>query len=189
MRQKEWTNSKIHSIRIGQYGSIARKTNPKPRNGPTANSSYPTIAGQPGTPAINDRERKEASLKTHEMWMSNPPGTKNCHFLDITADAIGPNGITVNPEKEFDAIAAAQYLKGTLNEMVCEDTVKRIKLTHEKLPELFRRVDTETKLTYPFKYDCTTGDLHRRLPPQMQNPTGIATTGHRNPKLPKDMHW
>ncbi len=25
--------------------------------------------------------------------MSDPPGTKKCHFLDITADTVGPHGI------------------------------------------------------------------------------------------------
>ena len=194
IRQKEWKNSKTHAIRIGKYGTIARMTNPKPRSGPTANNAYPTIAGQPGMPAVSDHERKEASLKTHEMWMSNPPGTKNCHFLDITADDIGPNGITINPEKQFDADAAARYLKGTLTDMVCEDIVQRIKVAHEKLPELFRRVDTETKLTYPFKYDCISGeylgyDLEKQLRKNICQGNGKArATGFAIPvlgRLPK----
>jgi len=119
LRNIEFKSAKNHFIRIGHYGPLARMTNPKPRSGPTANSSYPAKAGQPIHRAVNDNERMEASLQTHEMWMANPPGNKNCHFLDITSDAIGPNGITINPEKEFDTRAATVYLQGMLSDKVC----------------------------------------------------------------------
>jgi hypothetical protein len=99
IRQEEWTNSKTHLIRIGKYGPIARMTNPKRRSGPVAGKFYPTKPGEPVRRAINDIIQKEASIKTHEMWINDPPGARNCHFLDITNDEVGPHGIDVNPDK------------------------------------------------------------------------------------------
>jgi hypothetical protein len=83
VRQDEWLNSKMHLICIGKYGQIARMVNPKVHKGPTAGSHYPSKFGEPPRRAINDTERKEASLQTHELWISDPPGGKDCHFLDI----------------------------------------------------------------------------------------------------------
>jgi hypothetical protein len=55
-----------------------------------------------------------------------------------------------------------------LDKKVSEDTAKRIKLAHQKLPKLFQQIKTETKIAYPFKYDCITGkflypDLEKQL--------------------------
>ncbi len=84
-------------MRIGRFGHIARMINPKSRSGPTASKSYPIIKGEPGRKALSDYERKEASIMTHTMWMANPPGGKNCHFLDIAHDEVGPNSIDIHP--------------------------------------------------------------------------------------------
>jgi hypothetical protein len=56
VRQEEWSNSKTHLLRIGKYGQIARKTNPKTRNGPTTSIFYPSKPDQPLRRAINDTE-------------------------------------------------------------------------------------------------------------------------------------
>jgi hypothetical protein len=90
--------------------------------------------------------------------MSNPPGLKNCHFLDSSSDEIGPHTVIINPNKVFDEEAARLYLDGMLNEKVSEEIATRIKTAHQKLPELFRRISTEQRITYPFKYDCVTGE-------------------------------
>lgn len=42
------------------------------------------------------------------------------------------------------------------------------KVSNEKLPELLCQIKTETKITYPFKYDCISGeylypDLNKKL--------------------------
>jgi len=74
-------------------------TNPKDRSGPVASIIYPMKPNEPVRKAINDRERKEASLLTHKLWMGDPPGLKNCHFLDIIQDEVGPNGVNVVPDK------------------------------------------------------------------------------------------
>jgi hypothetical protein len=37
--------------------------------------------GETSHRVINDEERKEISLITHEQWMNNLPGEKNCHFF------------------------------------------------------------------------------------------------------------
>jgi len=105
IQQGEWINSKNHLIRIGKYGSIVRMNNPKIQSGPVAGKIYPTKPEEPICHAINDRERKEASLITHKRWIDNPPGTQDCHFLDIINDDIGPHGISINPQKQFDADA------------------------------------------------------------------------------------
>jgi hypothetical protein len=55
-------------------------TNPKFRKGPVAGNFYPTKPGEPIERAINNSERKEASILTHSTWMSDPPRNKNCHF-------------------------------------------------------------------------------------------------------------
>ena len=126
--------------------TILALPNPKPRSGPTASSSYPATAGQPIRRAVNDRERQEASIQTHEMWMSDPPGLKNCHFLDSSSDDIGPHTVIVNPDKVFDEEAERLYLDGMLNDKVSPDIATRIKLAHQKLPELFRKIKTDQKI-------------------------------------------
>ena len=133
-------------------------TNPKERKGPSANSSYPTKTGEPIRKAYTDAERVEATLQTHKMWVNDPPGSKNCHFLDITSDEVGPNGVDINSEKPFDENAEWKYLEGVLRDKVSSETADRIQLAHQKLPELFRHIQSEAKITYPFKYDCITGE-------------------------------
>jgi hypothetical protein len=81
IRQDEWINSKTYLIQIGKFGQIARMTNPKARSGPVAARFYPTKPNEPVRKAINDIERKEASLQTHALWMNDPPGGKNLSFL------------------------------------------------------------------------------------------------------------
>ncbi len=93
IRQEEWHNSKLYYMWVRKYGNIARMNNPKMHSGPIAGKFYPTKPGETPRRAINDEERKEASLITHEQWMDNPPGGKNCHFLDIISDEVGPHGI------------------------------------------------------------------------------------------------
>jgi hypothetical protein len=42
--------------------------------------------------------------------------------------------------------------------------VDKIRTAHKKLPLLFRHIKTDTKIAYPFKYDCLTGKfLHPNL--------------------------
>jgi hypothetical protein len=159
IKQEEWRNSKLYYMRIGKYGNIARMNNPKMRSGPIAGKFYPSKPGETPRRAINDEERKEASLATHEQWMDNPPGGKNCHFLDIISDEVGPHGIKIEPNKTFDDLAEWQYLEGMLHDKVNSETAERIRAAHNKLPKLFQQIKTDTKIIYPFKYDCTTGEF------------------------------
>jgi hypothetical protein len=92
-------NSKNHYIRLGKYGPIARMKNPTSRNGPVAGRLYPSKHGEPVHRAINNEERKEASILTHTVWIGYSPGTKKCHFLDIIEDQVGPCGVEINHEK------------------------------------------------------------------------------------------
>jgi len=137
VRQEEWVSSKNHLIRIGKYGAVAKMIHPKQRAGPTAGKFYPTKPMEPTRQAINNRERMEATLITHRKWMDNPPGKKNCIFLDTTADEVGVNGITVNPEKPFDDTAQWEYLEGMLEEKTNIDIANRVRLAHDRLPVLF----------------------------------------------------
>jgi hypothetical protein len=73
IRLQEWKNAKAHYIRIGKYGTTARMTNPKPRTGPMAGSQYPSKPGEHIRLAVNDHERREASLLTHSTWIGDPP--------------------------------------------------------------------------------------------------------------------
>jgi hypothetical protein len=125
-KREEWKMAKNHYLRIGKHGNIARMINPTNRNGPTASNFYPMIQGQPGRKAISNEERKEASIITHTMWMANPPGEKNCHFLDITSDEVGPNGVDILLNKPFDKQAERQYLGGPLETKVDSDIATRI---------------------------------------------------------------
>jgi hypothetical protein len=91
------------------------------------------------------------------MWMKTPPGEKNCHFLNITSDEAGPNGISIQVDKPFDEQAQWQYLGGPLETKVDSDIAARIWSEHEKLPVLFQQITANTRINYPFKYDCGTG--------------------------------
>ncbi len=132
-------------------------TNPKTRQGPSASNFYPTRPNEPIRRTINDFERQEASLLTHTAWIDNPPGKQNCHFLDLREDEVGPSGVTVNHNKEFDTNAKWAYLDGNLNDKVDDETAARIAYAHKKLPELFSKIKSDTKIIYPFKFDCTNG--------------------------------
>jgi hypothetical protein len=129
--------------------------NPKPKTGPVAGTFYPTKTGDPIRRAHNDTERQEASIETHQIWMDNPPGQKNCHFLDTTYDDVAPHGVSVHPNREFDDDAQWKYLETLTQEKNAsnDEILERVKVAHQKLPELFKKVTTDTKITYPFKYD------------------------------------
>ena len=194
IRRDDFANAKLYYIRLGQYGAIARMVNPKPRTGPTAGSFYPTKPDEPVRRAINDYERQEACIQTHEVWMDNPPGSKNCHFLDLESDAVGPHGVSVHPDRIFDDEAQWQYLEGCLHEKVGQETSDRIQKAHERLPELFKHIQTESRIFYPFKYDCLTGeylcpDLEANLRKNVSAGNGKArNTGFATPvlgRLPK----
>jgi len=159
-RHEEWKRAKNHYIRIGKHGNIARMINPKARTGPSACNVFPTIKGKQGKKAISNQERKDASIMTHTMWTANPPGNKNCHFLTLTNDDIGPNGIIIDAEKPFDDEAQQLYLDGPLDEKVDPEIAARIRQAHQKLPELFKQINTDKTIKYPFYYDCCTGNFH-----------------------------
>eukprot|EP00590_Aulacoseira_subarctica_P005294 CAMPEP_0172416722 /NCGR_PEP_ID=MMETSP1064-20121228/3216_1 /TAXON_ID=202472 /ORGANISM="Aulacoseira subarctica , Strain CCAP 1002/5" /LENGTH=1681 /DNA_ID=CAMNT_0013154579 /DNA_START=343 /DNA_END=5384 /DNA_ORIENTATION=- len=112
VKQEEWLNAKTHYLRAGKHGPIARMTNPKARTGPIAGSFYTVKTGDPVRQARNDKEREEACTATHQIWMDNPPGGQNCHFLDLTEDEVGPNGVLINVDKTFDDQAQWKYLEG-----------------------------------------------------------------------------
>jgi len=116
VRQEEWIKSKNHLIRIGKFSSIVNMVNPKSRSGPIAGKLYPTKPSEPPRQAINDHERMEASLLTHNIWIDDPPGLINCHFLEKTVDSVGPQGVSINPDKPFDDGAEWNYLKGLLSQ-------------------------------------------------------------------------
>ena len=160
MQSEEFSNAKAHSIRLGQYGPIARMTNPKPRSGPVAGSLFPTKPGEPIRRAINDHERQEASTTTHTMWMNDPPGTQNCHFLEKVFDDLGPRGINVMPEKVFNAEAEWKYLEGILADKLDDDIANRVRSAHHKLPTLFKQIKVEKTIIYPFRYDCESGEYN-----------------------------
>jgi hypothetical protein len=64
----------------------------------------------------------------------------------------------VDCHKPFDAQAQWQYLDGLLEDKVDAHTAERIKLAHRKLPKLFEKIKTDTTITYPFRYDSSTGE-------------------------------
>jgi hypothetical protein len=97
--------------------------------------------------------------------MNDPPGGKNCHFLDLVHDEVGLHSIRIFPDKEFTSNAEWQYLEGMLSEKVNEDITERVKLAHQKLPKLFQQINIEAKITYPFEYDCISGEF---LYPELQ---------------------
>jgi hypothetical protein len=114
-------------------------TNPKPRTGPIAGSQYPSKPGEHIRLAVNDHERRQASLLTHSTWIGDPPGRQNCHFLDKTEDDVGPCGISINPDKPFDQEAQWKYLDGLLQDKVDNFTAERIIHAHQRLPTLFSK--------------------------------------------------
>jgi len=159
IKQQEWIRSKNYLIRIGKFGAIAHMVHPKTRSGPIAGKMFPTKPGEPSKQAINDQERMEASLLTHQMWIDNPPGQVNCHFLEPTEDEIGINGVNINIGKHFDEEAEWNYLKGILSEQLPPVIAERVRQAHKRLPALFQHISKEPKLIHPFKYDCITGSF------------------------------
>ena len=144
---------------MGKYGNIANMINTKDRSGPTACKSFPAEPGDPIRLAVNDEERKEATILTHTAWMADPPGNQNCHFLDIVKDEIGPTGVTISTDKQFDATAQWNYLDCLLDNKYDMEIVDRIKYAHQRLPTLFKEIKTDKILVYPFQYHCTTGEF------------------------------
>jgi len=90
--------------------------------------------------------------------MSNPPGSKNCHFIDIEEDETGPTGVSICSNKPFDNIAQWKYLDGLLEQKLDYEIAERVKLAHQRVPRLFEKIKTDTFLTYPFRYHCLTGE-------------------------------
>ncbi len=159
LKREEWKTAKDYYIRIGKHGNIARMVNPNPRSGPIASKVYPSKPNEPTRHAITDDERKEATLLTHKAWMSDPPGIQNCHFLNLTYDEVGPNGVSILPDKPFDNEAEWKYLEGMLSQKVDQEIEDRIKYAHQRLPKLFAQIKTNTKIIYPFRYDSDTGEF------------------------------
>jgi hypothetical protein len=147
-------------------------TNPKIQSGPVASSTYPTKPGEIVKKATNDKERRKASILTHRM--NNPPGVKNCHLIDILEDEVGPQGVPIQPNKQFDSDAQWNYVEGLLEEKVDIETATPITHAHHRLPELFRQIKTDSTINYRFKYDCIDGkylytDLERNLKKKYHN--------------------
>jgi hypothetical protein len=141
-------------------------TNPKHTCGLTAGSLYPTKLGEPIKKATSDKERKETSILTHTAWMDNPPGSKKFHFIDLIEVEVGLQGVSVHHNRLFDEDAQWKYLEGLLNEKVDDETANRVSYAHHRLPELFHRIKTDSRTTYPFKYDCISGEY---LYPELEN--------------------
>jgi hypothetical protein len=72
VRQEECDNAKNHLLNIGKYGPLVKMNNSKTRSGPVASKFYPTRPREPVKRAINDAQRKEASIITHE-WLRLDP--------------------------------------------------------------------------------------------------------------------
>jgi len=56
--------------------------------------------------------------------------------MELMNDEVGPNGIIINPDKDFDTEAEWKYLEGILEHKTDVETVEKIKIAHKKLPEL-----------------------------------------------------
>jgi hypothetical protein len=89
--------------------------------------------------------------------MDNLPGSQNCHFLDILEDEIGPCGVSVHCGRKFNEMSNWSYLYGLLHDKVEDEIAARIAYAHNRLPKLFSKIQTDTKIIYPFKFDCITG--------------------------------
>ena len=126
---------------------------------------------------------------------------KNCHFLSITEDDVGPNGIDVQLDKVFDDEAQWKYLKGMLEDKVDKETAERIKLAQHKLPELFKKIKMDSVIIYPFRYGCSTGEylypeLEKKLRKNVAKGNGKARATSfafpvlgRFPKIFFDIHF
>jgi hypothetical protein len=79
--------------------------------------------------------------------MDNPPRAKNCHFLEITEDDMGPHNVSIQYDKIFDEDAQWKYLEDMLENKVVKETSEWIVFAHQRLPELFRQIKTESIVT------------------------------------------
>jgi hypothetical protein len=126
------------------------------------------------------------------MWIGDPCGKQNCHFLEIIDNDVGPHGITIDPDKIFDDEAQWRYLEGMLHEKVDTEIAGSVKFAHHRLPELFKQTKKDLRITYPFKYDCISGiflypeiELNLRKKLTAGNRKARAT-GFAIPALPKN---
>ena len=98
--------------------------------------------------------------------------------MELLNDEVGPNGIIVNPDKDFNTEAEWKYLEGILEHKTDVETAEKTKIAHKKLPELFHHIKTDSKITYPFKYDNHSGIF---LYPELEENLWKNVT-HRNGK-------
>lgn len=47
-----------------------------------------------------------------------------------------------------------------LTERVNDETAERIRLAHQKFPKYFQQIKSDSKIMYPFKYDCVSGKFY-----------------------------
>jgi len=62
---------------------------------------------------------------------------------DIVKDEIGPTGVTISTDKQFDATAQWNYLDCLLDNKYDMEIVDRIKYAHQRLPTLFKEIKTD----------------------------------------------
>jgi len=76
-----------------------------------------------------------------------------------------------------------------LRNQVDQEIIDRVNVAHERLPELFQPIKIDTKIVYPFKYDCSSGtylypDLEENLRKNIAKGNGKArATGFAIPVL------
>jgi len=76
-----------------------------------------------------------------------------------------------------------------LRNQVDQEIIDRVNVAHERLPELFQHIKTDTKIVYPFKYNCSSGtylypDLEENLRKNIAKGNGKArATGFAIPVL------
>jgi len=76
-----------------------------------------------------------------------------------------------------------------LEEKLDNETATRVNIAHQRLPELFKKIKTNTKIINPFKYDCITGkyvyeELEKNLRRNISQGNGKArATGFAIPVL------
>jgi len=89
---------------FGQPKLAAQLTIPTPKTQTNANTHYlkPTAPhlSPLKIPASGPRQRIEATHSTQQAQMDLPPG-KAIHYVDLTTDQVGANGITVDLTKPF----------------------------------------------------------------------------------------
>ncbi|GFH45018.1 hypothetical protein CTEN210_01492 [Chaetoceros tenuissimus] len=156
-------NKDFHS-QFGDPAKPAKLIKPKLHAPPAANTTIPVYTDATSAPihvpAIGPQQQKEATIATQQQQADKPPG-KQLHFVELTHDQVGPNGIIYDPTISFTAKdltqyhpAANQFPPGVQEEIIQAHEI--FPSITENLKQRYRDNQHKPEVEWPFRASITT---------------------------------